>query len=77
MDQIELKTDDIVKIPTENEKQEEKNEWLLLLQSMIDSIGEGMAVKEQPQANLRGRYGSDGHRFLPNSRRKPMSIKVC
>lgn len=71
---LALKGNHIVDSPTVTENQEENKEYLL--QAIIDSIGEGMAVKEQPQAELRGRYGSDGHRFLPNSRKKPMSITV-
>ena len=40
-------------------------------------IDGGMSVQEQPQADLRARYGSDGDRFLPGSRKTPMSIIVC
>ncbi len=34
-------------------------------------------VKEQPKADQRARYKSDGLRFLPDARKHPMSIQVC
>jgi len=36
-----------------------------------------MAVKEQPKPDQRARYESDGPRFLPDSKKHPMSIQVC
>lgn len=35
-----------------------------------------MSVEIQPTADLRARYGSDGPRFLPGSRKTPMSINL-
>ena len=35
-----------------------------------------MAIKQQPMANKRLRYISDGDRFLPDSRYHPMSLQV-
>jgi hypothetical protein len=36
-----------------------------------------MIVKEQPKPDQRARYASDGSRFLPDSKKHPMSIQVC
>jgi hypothetical protein len=44
--------------------------------SVFDSVVGGMTVKVQPKANPRSRYATDGARFLPGSRRNPMSITV-
>jgi hypothetical protein len=41
------------------------------------SIDDDMSVKEQPKADQRARYESDGPRFLPDSKKHPMSIQVC
>jgi len=41
------------------------------------SIDDDMSVKEQPKPDQRARYESDGPRFLPDSRKHPMSIQVC
>ncbi|CAF1360879.1 unnamed protein product [Adineta steineri] len=35
-----------------------------------------MTVKEQPKSDQRGRYASDGPRFLPDSKKHPMSIQL-
>ena len=43
----------------------------------FESIADAMFVKEQPKADQRARYASDGPRFLPDSRKHPMSIQVC
>jgi hypothetical protein len=43
----------------------------------FDLIGDDMIVKEQPKADQRARYESDGPRFLPDSKKHPMSIQVC
>ncbi len=40
-------------------------------------IDDDMSVKEQPKPDQRARYESDGPRFLPDSRKHPMSIQVC
>jgi len=41
---------------------------------VIDNL---MIVKEQPKPDQRARYASDGSRFLPDSKKHPMSIQVC
>jgi len=41
---------------------------------VIDDL---MIVKEQPKPDQRARYASDGSRFLPDSKKHPMSIQVC
>lgn len=43
----------------------------------FESIADDMAVKQQPKPDQRSRYASDSIRFLPDSRKHPMSIKVC
>lgn len=43
----------------------------------FDSIDGNMVVKEQPKPDQRARYESDGPRFLPDSKKHPMSIQVC
>jgi hypothetical protein len=43
----------------------------------FDSIADDMVVKEQPKPDQRARYESDGPRFLPDSKKHPMSIQVC
>lgn len=43
----------------------------------FESIVDMMLVKVQPKADQRARYASDGPRFLPDSRKHPMSIQVC
>lgn len=43
----------------------------------FESITDPMLVNEQPKADQRARYASDGLRFLPDSRKHPMSIQVC
>jgi hypothetical protein len=40
-------------------------------------IDDTMTVKEQPKPDQRARYASDGRRFLPESKKHPMSIEVC
>ena len=44
---------------------------------ILAKIDDVMHVKEQPKPVQRVRYASDGPRFLPNSRRHPVSIQVC
>ncbi|CAF1060965.1 unnamed protein product [Rotaria sordida] len=39
-------------------------------------IVDAMIVKEQPKADQRARYESDGPRFLPDSKKHPMSIQL-
>ena len=43
----------------------------------FDLIDDTMTVKEQPEPDQRARYASDGSRFLPDSKKHPMSIEVC
>jgi hypothetical protein len=43
----------------------------------FQSVADDMFVKEQPKADQRARYESDGPRFLPDARKHPMSIQVC
>ena len=43
---------------------------------LFDLISNGMSMKEQPKPDLRARYESDGDRFLPDSKKHPMSIEV-
>lgn len=45
--------------------------------NVFDFIGDKMVVKEQPKPDQRARYESDGKRFLPDSKKHPMSITVC
>lgn len=49
---------------------------LYLNPQMFQGIGGNMSVKQEPKANNRIRYGSDGRRFLPDSRYHPISINV-
>jgi len=44
--------------------------------NLFESINDDMYVIEQPKADRRSRYESDGIRFLPDSRKNPMSIHV-
>ncbi len=45
--------------------------------NQADAIDNPMIVKEQPKPDQRARYASDGSRFLPDSKKHPMSIQVC
>lgn len=36
-----------------------------------------MFVATQPKPDQRARYASDGHRYLPDSKKHPITVKVC
>ena len=48
-----------------------------IIEDPFESVTNDMAVKEQPKADQRARYESDGPRFLPDAKKHPMSIQVC
>ena len=49
----------------------------LVVPGLFGSVSGGLSVKQQPKANTRLRYSSDGLRYLPDSRYHPLSIIVC
>jgi hypothetical protein len=72
-----IQNPDVTNTPTPQQAAGSENGiHYLMYPHIFDFIDGVMSVQQQPKANKRLRYQSDGSRFLPDSRYHPMTINV-